>query len=110
MKKLVQITVATAFAAGLFGSALPAFSKATRAEVYSACGRTKGCKVEYVGDGALTVSVGGKVVGYCPGGSHDCYPTRRAGSKVFPSMTPDENKGHDGGGRSGGDEVGGPSG
>jgi hypothetical protein len=106
MKSFIQVTVATAFTVGLFGSALPAFSKATRAEVYSACGRTKGCKVEYVGDGALTVSVGGKVVGYCPGGSHDCYPTRRAGTKLFPSMKPDENKGHDGGSHEGGGRSG----
>ena len=48
----------------------------TRGEVRSACGRTKGCKMNVHGNGDIVVSVGDKNVGFCPREVNTCYPTR----------------------------------
>jgi hypothetical protein len=123
MKKLLQVTAAIAFAVGLFDGLLPASAKpATRHEVVGACNRTKGCRIKDGGNGEgdWVIFVGDKQVGWCPGGTKVCYPSRTGAANVFPTLVPDNRFDHsgeggnaqpqngNGGNTDGGGQVGGP--
>lgn len=119
MKKSLNVLAMVTFAAGLLNGLAPASAKpATRAEVVGACNRTKGCRIREGsdGEGDWVISVGGKDVGVCPGSTGVCYPTRTNAANLFPYLTPDNHFDHtgeggntqpQGGGNTGGGEVGG---